>query len=180
MKASIQLPSEFATQHGVISAPSFGANQPLVFYAPAMFHKADAKPVTVHAGDEITGEDVTIKVTGMHGVSGRVVSVEDGHGLNAGAVELTDASDKDVIRSASVDASGNFVVEFVPSGTYNLTVAGGVDTELAKKDPKRQLSFTTPDVLRSYEGGNQSVVVTDSDVTGLNIALQPAKTTKSQ
>jgi hypothetical protein len=31
--------------------------------------------------------------------------------------------------------------------------------------------------LRSYQGGKQSVIVGDNDVTGLSVELAPAKTT---
>ncbi|MGA7155788.1 MAG: carboxypeptidase-like regulatory domain-containing protein [Acidobacteriaceae bacterium] len=179
VKATMQLHTGFAMARGVMNLAGLGANKPLVVYAPAALHKADGKPVTVHAGDEITGEDVTVNLTGMHSVSGRVVSAEDGHGLNAGAVELKDASDKDVMRGAALDASGNFTVEFVPPGTYNLTVTGGADTEPSKKVPTGLIRFSMPDTVQSYEDGKQSVVVTDTDVTGVNVALQPSKTVKT-
>lgn len=174
--AMMQLHTGFAMQRGVMNISAMDADKPLVVYAPATFHKAEAKAVTLHAADEITGEDLTIKVTGMHAVSGRVVSAEDGHGLNSGAVVLTDASDKDMVRGAGVDASGNFAVGFVPPGTYNLTVTGGADTGPAKSDPKGPVRFSVPETLQRYDVGKQSVVVGDSDVVGLNVALQPLKT----
>ncbi|MGA8939346.1 MAG: carboxypeptidase-like regulatory domain-containing protein [Acidobacteriaceae bacterium] len=180
VKATVLLHTGFAMQRGVMNVAEMDADKPLVVYAPGMFHKAEAKAVTVHAADEITGEDLTIKVTGMHSVSGRVVSAEDGHGLNSGAVVLTDASDKDVVRGAGVDASGNFTVGFVPPGTYNLTVSGGADTGPAKKTSSGPMQFMVPDTLQRYDGGKQSVAVGDSDVVGLNVALSPLKAAKSQ
>jgi hypothetical protein len=40
------------------------------------------------------------------------------------------------------------------------------------------VKFTTDHTLRSYQDGKQSVIVTDSDVTGQNIELAPANATK--
>jgi hypothetical protein len=151
----------------------------MVAYAPASFHKSGAKAVTVAAGQEVSGEDLTINLTGTHSVSGKVVSAEDGHGINAGSVELTDASDKDLVRGATVDANGNFTVGFVPAGTYNLVVTGGADTEPSKNKPTGMVRFTMPETVRSYEEGKQSVVVGDSDVVGLNVALQVSKNAKA-
>jgi hypothetical protein len=178
VKATMTVRSNFAMQRGVMNMAGLGSDKPMVAYAPASFHKSGAKAVTVAAGQEVSGEDLTINLMGTHSVSGRVVSAEDGHGLNAGSVELTDASDKDLARGAGVDASGNFTVGFVPAGTYNLTVSGGADTEPSKNKPTGIVRFTMPETVRSYEDGKQSVVVGDTDVVGLNIAVQPSKNTK--
>jgi hypothetical protein len=178
VKATLTLRSNFSMQRGVMNLAGLSADKPLVAYAPGSFHKSGAKAITVSAGQEQSGEDLTINLTGTHSVSGRVVSAEDGHGINAGAVELTDASDKDVERGAAVDANGNFTVGFVPAGTYNLTVTGGADTEAAKNKPTGIVRFSVSDTVRSYEDGKQSVVVTDTDVVGLNIPLQPSKNAK--
>jgi hypothetical protein len=40
------------------------------------------------------------------------------------------------------------------------------------------IKFSSPETLRSYEDGKQSVIVTDSDVVGLSIELTPSKTVK--
>jgi hypothetical protein len=178
VKVTMVVRSNFAMQRGVMNMAGLGADKPLVAYVPGSFHKSGAKPVTVTAGQEQSGEDVTIGLTGTHSVSGRVVSAEDGHGLNAGAVELTDASDNDLVRGAAVDASGNFMVGFVPAGTYNLTATGGADTQPSKNKPTGIVRFTMPETVRSYEDGKQSVVVGDTDVVGLSIAVQPSKNVK--
>ncbi len=52
------------------------------------------------------------------------------------------------------------------------------DTQPAKAQPTGLFRFSVPDTVRSYEDGKQSVIVTDSDVVGLNIELTPSKNTK--
>lgn len=173
--AMLEMKRQVAIQSGVMDLRGAGPDRPLMAYAPAAFHKADAKPVTLRAGDEVTGEDVTINLTGTHSVSGKVSSKADDHGINSATVELTDASDKDMVLSAGVDASGNFTVGFVPPGTYNLTVTGAADTQPSEYRSAGLYRFANPDTVRSYEDGKQSVIVTDSDVVGANIALTPSK-----
>jgi protocatechuate 3,4-dioxygenase beta subunit len=183
VKVTLQVHSNFSMQAGAMNLNSIIADKPLVLYAPAALHRADAKALTLKRGDEQTDEDVTINLAGMHTVSGRVSSAEDHHGINSAMVELTDASDKDVLRGAGVDASGGFSVTFVPPGTYNVTVTDAEDTQPANKQgagkqPTGIIKFTSPETVRSYEDGKQSVIVTDSDVVGLNIDLTPSKTVK--
>jgi hypothetical protein len=178
VRVTLQLHSAFSMQAGTMDMRAMMVDKPLVVFAPSAFHRADAKPLVVKGGDEETGEDVTVNLAGMHTVSGRVSSAEDHHGINSGTVELTDTNDKDFERSAEVDANGNFSVTFVPPGTYALTVSDAADTQPSKKQPTGMIKFTTPDTVRSYEDGKQSVIVTDSDVVGLMLDLTPSKTTK--
>lgn len=178
VKVTFQTNSQFAMQGGVMNVYGATASTPLTIYAPATFHKAEAKAVTLHAAEDRGDEEVTIKLAGMRTVSGRVTSLEDHHGLNSGTVKLEDSHDKEFSRTAGVDASGNFSVTFVPPGTYNLTVSGGADTEPSKKEPAGLVKFSMDHTVRSYQEGKQSVIVGDNDVTGLSIELAPAKTTK--
>ncbi len=128
----------------------------LTAYAPDSFRRRGAKPIEVSAGREQVGEDITFNLTGTHTVSGRMVSAEDGQGISSGNVQLNDASDTALTRAARVDSNGNFTVRVVPSGSYQLTVTGAADAG------------------RSFAGRDQSVVVSDSDVVGVSIALQPS------
>jgi hypothetical protein len=178
VKATMQLRSSFAMQGGVMNMRGLGAEKPMVIYAPAVLHKAEAKPVAVKQGDEMTDEVVTVNLAGMHSVSGRVASMEDHHGINSATVMLTDGSDKDVVRGAAVDKNGNYTVMFVPSGTYALTVEGAEDTEPGKKPTSGLIRFSQDHAVRSYNDGEASVIVADSDVTGQNLELAPSKTTK--
>ncbi len=178
VKTTLQVKAQFAMQGGVMDLGHMVPEKPLVVYAPMTMHKADAKTVALKTGEEQREVLVTIDAVHMRTVSGRVGSAEDHHGINSATVTLTDASDKDVQRSASVDASGNYMVSFVPPGTYNLTVTDAADTEPSKKKPTGLIRMTMPETVRSYEDGKLSVIVTDADVTGKDIELTPAKKTK--
>ena len=149
------------------------ANTPLVVYAPAAFHKADAKPVTLHASEDLRDQLMTLKLGGLHSVSGAVSSAADHHGINSATVRLQDTVDKDFSRSAPVDAAGNFTVTFVPPGTYSMKVSNAEDTEPKPKTDKDKPNLFGPGTktIRSYVDGKLSVIVTDSDLTGQNVSL---------
>ncbi len=76
--------SQFAMTNGVMNMSRM-MESPLVVFAPAAFHQADAKPVTLHTAEDRGDEEVTIKLGGLHSVSGRIASAEDHHGTQHSA-----------------------------------------------------------------------------------------------
>jgi hypothetical protein len=180
VSATLQANTGLNMTGGAMNLSHILSQKPIVVYAPAAFHKTAAKPITLHGADTLTDLTVTINLGGTHTVSGRIASAEDHHSLNSGTVTLTDAADKDFSRSASVDAAGNYTITFVPSATYNLTVTDAADTEPEKKSDKKTsiLNFSSDHTVRSYEDGKQSLIVSESDIAGLNIELQLSKKVK--
>jgi hypothetical protein len=178
LKATLQVSMNLNMQGGGMNLARMMQDKPLVVYAPSTLHKSQAAALTVKAGDELRDQIVTLNLGGMHSVSGSITSAEDHHGINSASITLTDVSDKDVVRSAGVDASGNFSVSFVPPGTYNMEVSDAADTQPSTKKQTGLVNFSAPETLRSYEDAKQSVIVGESDVTGQNIALTPSKTVK--
>jgi hypothetical protein len=175
LKASVQTHSEFSLGQGM-DIGHMMSNTPLVVYAPAAFHKTDSKPITLHTGESVGDQLITLNLNVTHTVSGHVASAEDHHELNAGTAKITDTSDKTFSRSASVDATGAFSITFVPSGTYTLEISDAEDTEPAKK--KASSLFTSSHTLRSYQDTSSTVIVADADLPGQNFELKPAKKTK--
>jgi hypothetical protein len=180
VKGLLETRSRFAMQNGTIINSRGTVDSPLIVFAPAAFHKADAKAITLHAGEERQGEELTINLAGMHSVSGRVASMEDHHGINAGWVKLEDTQDTEFSRTTNIDGNGEFNVTFVPAGTYNLLVTDACDTEPSKEKQKDTFQTVADITVRSYQDGKQAVVVTDSDVTGQNVELVPLKTVKKE
>jgi len=179
VKVMLQTQSQFSMQKGRMNFSHILAAKPLMIFAPAAFHQAGARVVTLTAGQALDDEEVTINLTGLHSVSGRIASAEDHHGINSGSVTLTDANDKNFSRSASLNADGSFTVTFVPPGTYNLKVEDAADTvPSARKSKGGLLNFASDDTVRSYDDAKQQLIVADDDVTGQNIELNPSKTVK--
>lgn len=180
VKATLQTKSQLSMQQGKMNFNfnQLAAEKPLVIFAPAAFHQTGAKAVTLSAGQTVDDAEIAINLTGLHSVSGRIASAEDHHAINSGRVTVTDASDKEFSRSASVNEDGSFIVTFVPSGTYNLKVDGAEDTVPSTKKPKGLVNFNSDEAVRSYDDAKQQVIVADDDVTGQNLELAPSKTLK--
>lgn len=182
VKASLQTKSQLSMQKGKMNF-NLGqavAEKPLTIFAPAAFHQSGAKALTLTAGQSVDGEEITINLTGLHSVSGRITSAEDHHGINSGSVTLTDTGDKDFSRSTSLNEDGSFTVTFVPPGTYDVKVADAADTVPSTKKEKGLFNFGSDETVRSYDEAKRQVIVTDNDVTGQNIDLSPSKTVKKQ
>jgi len=54
---------------------------PMTVYSPSAFHKPDAKPLTLTAGEDLRDQAMTVNLSGLHSVSGTVSSADDHHGL---------------------------------------------------------------------------------------------------
>jgi len=180
VKGTLQTNSRITIQKGVINAKGMESDSPLTVFAPAAFHQADAKSVTLHTAEDRNDLELTINLSGMHTVSGRVASIEDHHGINSATVKIEAAQDKDFSRYTAVDGNGNFTVTFVPPGTYNLLVTNAADTEPSRDQGAGPLKVASDTVVRSYQDGTLAVIVTDSNLTGQDLELVPEKTVKKE
>lgn len=178
VKGTLQTNSRIAIQKGVMNLKGMESDSPLTVFAPAAFHLADAKSVTLHTAEDRNDLELTINLSDMHTVSGRVASIEDHHGINSATVKIEAAQDKDFSRYTTVDANGNFTVTFVPPGTYNLLVTNAADAEPSRNQPAGPLKVASDATVRSYQDGTLAVIVTDSNLTGQDLELVPAKTRK--
>lgn len=181
VKVLLQTKSQMSMKNGKMNFNfnQLAAEKPLTVFAPAAFHQASAKAVTLSAAQDLEGQEIAINLGSLHSVSGHIASAEDHHAINSGTVLLTDASDKEFSRAASVNADGSFTVRFVPSGTYTLDVEEAADTVPSTKAPgKGLLNFTADEPVKSYEDKKQPVVVADDDVMGQGIELTPSATVR--
>jgi hypothetical protein len=179
VKATIQAGQQ-SSLGGSMNLTKMAANTPLVVYAPAAFHQADAKAVTLHTAEDLRDQLVTLKLAGLHSVSGRIAAAETHRGINSATVRIQSEQDKEFVRSAAVDEGGNYTVTYLPPGAYTLKVSDAEDTEPVKKDDKKPKLFAEDKTLRSYLPGKMSVIVSDSDVTGQNLELALDKNPKKE
>ncbi|WP_160115105.1 MSCRAMM family protein [Bryocella elongata] len=144
---------------------------PLLVYAPEAVHRADAKAISVTQGDDHRDVTITLRLGGLHTITGRVASLEDHHGINSATVRLTDEKDPEFARSAAVDAMGNYKLNFVPPGTYTLNVGDAEDTEPGKPTAKPNIFGPPEKTLRSYVDAKRQIIVTDTNVTGQDFEM---------
>jgi len=183
IQATLETHSGFGMVKGRMNLKALAPDTPLAVFAPAAFHRADAKPVTLHSGEDRSDIEVTFNLAGLHTVSGLIASAETHHPVNSGRVKLEDTQDKDFSRTVGIDAHGNYSISFVPPGNYNLTVDDGADTEDAPENTSGKSEgfagmFSQSHTLRSYDPGKLAIVVIDSDLADRNLELTPSKTTK--
>lgn len=173
LKVSFQSGTQVGMGASGTSLASMGSVSPLVVYAPSALHRSGAQSVTLRAGEDTRDVNVTFNLSGTHSVSGRVEALSDHHGINAGKVILEDKADKSLMRSAGVDTQGNYTIDFVPSGTYTLTVSGAEDTKPSAKKGKG-IFGNQPETVRSYADSTPvDIAVVDTNVTGQNVNLTP-------
>jgi len=139
-------------------------------YGSGFFHKADAKPINVRAGDERSDVRMVIDLHALRTVTGHATANSPGLSVASGRVSLTDSTDTTLQMQGTIDANGQFVVKYVPPGTYTLQVSGASTTpgsQFGNRGPRG--TGSTPGV--SFQPFSQPVTVGDTDLSGVAVAL---------
>jgi hypothetical protein len=105
----------------------------LVVYSGGVMREKELKPIELTAGEQRDGVEVIFPVNGLHSISGSVVAKSDQHAVNSGMVELKDPDTKAQFRMAMIGQDGTFRFNYVPDGTYVLSVSAA-DTKASGKD----------------------------------------------
>jgi hypothetical protein len=137
------------------------------------FRRKNATITKVAAGETAAGVDISIPLSGLHDVAGRIADLADGHPLNHAVVRLLYADDRELARETSDLDEGEFSIPYVPEGQYILQVSDA-------SDPDRPVTTTQTDVStgtvststtgRRYAGKEIPVTV-DDDLDDLQIVL---------
>jgi hypothetical protein len=176
---------QYAIQATLI-APSVGINATnigdggsginLAVYSGSTFSRADAKAISVAAGEENTGGEITIPSHRLHNIVGHVYAQSDAHALNVGSVTLSSKSDPGLHAVAAVRDDGSFHFEYLPGGvTYTINVVGAADGKNgAPSAGFMGMNFPNPEILRKYGTASTDVSLGDSDIE--NVRLTVAQT----
>jgi hypothetical protein len=140
-------------------------------YAPGVFRKADAKPITIKAGDERDDLRMVLNLSKLRTVSGHVNSAVAGFNVLSGRVSLVDTTDATVQLSGTINASGDFSILYVPAGTYTLSAQGS--TQAVTMGYRGRGGATTSGT--TFQPYTQTLTVGDTDVTGMGINLLSAQ-----
>jgi hypothetical protein len=119
--------------------------------------RSNAKKLDVHAGDELPGTDIQIPATGMHRISGVVVSQQDGHALSRASVQLRLGSGNAATISATTAPDGTFIFNAVPDGKFTVQISNAYD----------------PATHSGYTSADQALEVNGTDVTDLIVNATP-------
>ena len=142
-------------------------------FAPGVFHQADAKPISVRAGDERTDARLLIDLGQLHTVSGHVGSAASGLTVASGRVSLADPNERSTNFFTFILPDGSFSIPYVPPGTYTLQVTGASTQPLGSSVSRHGSSSGSAPAI-GFQPFSQSVVVRDADLTDLSFNLTPA------
>ncbi len=137
-------------------------------YAPNKVRRSDATPIAVGSGEERNDLSLTIGLAGMHTVSG-IVSASAA-AVRSGSASLTDQTDSSLSRNSGIASDGSFVIPYVPPGTYTLRI------NASSQQPSFNRGGATSTDTTRFQPLQQSITVTDSDLSGLAITVTPATT----
>jgi hypothetical protein len=150
-----------------------GSGIKLAVYSGSTFSRAEAKAIAVSAGEEFSGGDITVPDHALHNITGHVVAKSDAHTLNVGSVVLTTKSNPALNMTAAIRDDGSFHFEYLPKGTtYTLTVANAADGKnSATAAGFMGMNLPNPEILRKYGTDTTDVLLGDSDVDSVRLAV---------
>jgi hypothetical protein len=148
----------------------------IVMYAPGKVRQSEAQVVTLKSGDERDDVQFVLDLSQLHLVSGHVSATDQGN-VAAGVVRLTDSQDPSLSRIAMIQPDGSFTVQWVPAGTYTLAVSNASNVAGPAFGRRGQ---NNPSSGTSYAPFQESLTVTNSDVSGVGVTLTPAAGASSQ
>jgi hypothetical protein len=150
----------------------------IAFFSGSTSHKREAAPFKLGAGEERTGEDITIPLSKLHTISGELLAAHDGHTLTRANIQLLDADDKSEMETTRLGRADNkFHLFFVPEGNYILHIDDTADVtyeDVPFPPGTMPPSHEETHVLRIYGTLDQQLTVHD-DIPGLTISV-PDKT----
>ncbi len=171
VRANVQAPMPAGGEsHGYIRTLN------LAVYAPREVRRSEATVITIAGAEEHDDVAITMGLAGMHTVSGGVGS--PGAAVRSGSVSLSDQTDSSLTRTGVIGADGSFLIQYVPPGNYTLNVN-------ASSQPQSVSSWGGHGGPPASGGGGirfqplqESVTVTDGDLTGLSLNVTPATPTQ--
>jgi hypothetical protein len=143
----------------------------IVMYAPGKVRRTDAETVALKSGEERDDLMFALDLSALHTVSGHVGATDDAS-VATGVVRLTDSQDSSLTRVGMIQPDGSFVVQWVPAGTYTLAVSNASNVAAPAFGRRGQNNNSSSGT--SYASFQESLTVTDTDVSGVGVTLSPA------
>lgn len=154
----------------------------LTLFSGNALRLADAKPLSLRAGEERTGVDLTMPLHSLHTISGHVLAKADSHPINSGIVELTaqDPTGKDdptVHYTGSIHPDGTFRFDYIPGpATFTLKTSHPQDTETTSTRKILGSTIAEQKTLHAYGAATSTIQLTDGDLTDLTLSVPELNT----
>ncbi len=140
----------------------------LTVYTDQAMRLKDATPIELRAGSDIPGSNIVIPLAKLYTVAGFVEDAATEATVGRGAVQLLYADDQSVARFTTIDPSGKFRFNAVPSGSYVVRVANA--SQIAG-DPQQSGNQS---VGLTYGSGQTNVQI-DRDVLDIVVLVPELK-----
>ncbi len=144
----------------------------LSVYAPDKLRHTEAATVTLAPGEERGDLLITMKLGALHSVEGSIGS--SSAPVRSGSVSLTDQTDSSLTRTGNLNADGTFLVPYVPAGNYTLRANASSQALSFGRGGQTQTGGSPAVRFQPLE---ESITVTDSDLTGLSLNVTAATAT---
>jgi hypothetical protein len=150
-----------------------GSGINLAVYSGDTFTRAGATPVTLTAGEEHPGVDITVPARSLHNIVGHVYAKADGHTLNMGSISLTSKEKLGLPLKAAIRDDGSFHFEYLPGNTtYTVTVDDAADGRTDGVAGKFMgISLPKQEVLHKYGTDTTEVKLDDADVDSVKLTV---------
>jgi hypothetical protein len=152
----------------------------LTVYSGNAVRRSDATAVSVGAGENRSGYDITMPLHAMHLVGGVVRAKADAHPVNSGSVELTlqDAQgkpDPSLHLTANVQPDGSFHFDYIPGpATYEIKVSHAADVTITSTTKMFGSVIADQKTNHAYGPTTSTVTVSDSDIPDLKLDVPEA------
>lgn len=155
----------------------------LPFYGHGDTVQSEAASFTLKAGDELRGQDMTLPISKLHRLTGRVTAGPDAHPVNAASLTLVTREDGLQVAASSLSREdGLFHFEFIPAGDYLLRVSDARDVVWERPasipgSPSDRPFFPGPQadeerVLQAY-GSIEQPLLFRGDLLGTTVNVPP-------
>jgi hypothetical protein len=149
----------------------------LTVFAGGGLRASKAKPIKLGAGEAITDANITIPLSALHTIRGRVVLKSTGAEPPAAALELVYADTGEVARVA-LTSGGEFAIAYVAEGGYILRAAANSEplpTLNANADGGVDIATGASALLASSSGNQEGTaempIMVTGEVAGVTIAV---------
>jgi hypothetical protein len=165
----------------MVQTTPFGA---LVVYHGDTTRKSKAEPIKIENGDSSKDADITIPLSKLHTIRGRVTFKSNGEGPPTAELQLLYADNRERARVV-VATDGEFALAYVPEGNYILQAAGSNERIPTFEDDEGGTGFLFQPQHHSFIIGTASgkdsgttpdetaeiPVAVSGDVSGLTISV---------
>lgn len=150
-----------------------GSGINLAVYTGDTFSRTNAKAVTLTAGEEHSGADITIPAHSLHNITGHVYAKADLHTLNMGMVGLTSKENPALHLKAAIRDDGSFRFDYLPGNTvYTVTVEDAAEGRTNGVSGKFMgMSIPNQEILHKYGTDTTEVSLGDSDSDTVHLTV---------